>query len=95
MPLTRLFRRRALALAVCSLAAVVAYLFASTERQSSRRVDPHRCADGSAAVSNCSNDNYWPTTSACREFFKKYFDDRGYLQCFVRWGANDGPRRCV
>jgi hypothetical protein len=28
---------------------------------------------------------------ACREFFKKYFDARGYLQCFVRWGANDGP----
>ncbi len=29
--------------------------------------------------------------SACREFYSKYFDDRGYLQCFVRWGANDGP----
>ena len=28
---------------------------------------------------------------ACQEFFKKYFDNRGYLQCFVRWGANDGP----
>ena len=28
---------------------------------------------------------------ACREFFNKYFDDRGYLQGFVRWGANDGP----
>src|SRR5437867_1648654 len=28
---------------------------------------------------------------ACREFFAKYFDGRGYLQCFVRWGANDGP----
>jgi hypothetical protein len=28
---------------------------------------------------------------ACREFFEKYFDNRGYLQCFVRWGANDGP----
>src|SRR2546425_11660718 len=28
---------------------------------------------------------------ACREFYKKYFDDHGYLQCFVRWGANDGP----
>jgi hypothetical protein len=28
---------------------------------------------------------------ACAEFFKKYFDDRGYLQCVVRWGANDGP----
>ena len=26
-----------------------------------------------------------------REFFDKYFDARGYLQCFVRWGANDGP----
>jgi hypothetical protein len=28
---------------------------------------------------------------ACREFFGRYFDERGYLQCFVRWGANDGP----
>jgi hypothetical protein len=28
---------------------------------------------------------------ACREFFTKYFDDHGRLQCFVRWGANDGP----
>jgi hypothetical protein len=28
---------------------------------------------------------------ACKEFFEKYFDARGYLQCFVRWGANDGP----
>ncbi len=28
---------------------------------------------------------------ACREYFAKYYDDRGYLQCFVRWGANDGP----
>src|SRR5262245_52564771 len=29
--------------------------------------------------------------TAFREFFDKYFDDRGYLQVFVRWGANDGP----
>jgi hypothetical protein len=28
---------------------------------------------------------------AAREFFQKYFDERGYLLCFVRWGANDGP----
>jgi hypothetical protein len=28
---------------------------------------------------------------ACQEFYQKYFDQRGYLQCFVRWGANDGP----
>ena len=29
--------------------------------------------------------------AACREFYEKYFDARGHLQCFVRWGANDGP----
>src|SRR5262245_55320968 len=28
---------------------------------------------------------------AAQEFYKKYFDDRGHLQIFVRWGANDGP----
>jgi hypothetical protein len=28
---------------------------------------------------------------ACREFYEKYFDPKGYLQCFLRWGANDGP----
>ena len=28
---------------------------------------------------------------ACREFFRKFFDERGYLQAFLRWGANDGP----
>lgn len=27
---------------------------------------------------------------ACREYFQKYYDDRGYVQCFVRWGADDG-----
>ncbi len=28
---------------------------------------------------------------ACLEYARKYYDERGYLQCFVRWGANDGP----
>jgi hypothetical protein len=28
---------------------------------------------------------------ACREFYAKYYDDRGYVQCVLRWGANDGP----
>ena len=28
---------------------------------------------------------------ACREFYEKYYDSRGYIQCFLRWGANDGP----
>jgi hypothetical protein len=28
---------------------------------------------------------------ACREFFARYFDDRGYLLCVERWGGDDGP----
>jgi hypothetical protein len=28
---------------------------------------------------------------AAREFYKKYFDDKGYLQAVLRWGADDGP----
>jgi hypothetical protein len=28
---------------------------------------------------------------ACEEFFEKYFDDRGYLECVERWGGDDGP----
>ncbi|MEO5959733.1 MAG: hypothetical protein ABIZ49_07695 [Opitutaceae bacterium] len=30
------------------------------------------------------------TVPATRAFVQKYYDDRGYIQCFVRWGANDG-----
>src|SRR6516165_7216841 len=30
-------------------------------------------------------------TAACREFFEKYLDDRGYLLCVERWGGDDGP----
>ena len=29
--------------------------------------------------------------AACREFFARYFDERGYLRCVVRWGGDDGP----
>src|SRR5688572_27326571 len=28
---------------------------------------------------------------ACRVFFERYFDERGYLLCVPRWGGNDGP----
>jgi hypothetical protein len=28
---------------------------------------------------------------ACAAFYARYFDARGYFQCFERWGANDGP----
>jgi hypothetical protein len=31
------------------------------------------------------------TVPAAREFTQKYYDDRGYFQYVVRWGANDGP----
>jgi hypothetical protein len=30
-------------------------------------------------------------TAACKEFFHKYFDDRGWLLCVERWGGDDGP----
>jgi hypothetical protein len=30
-------------------------------------------------------------SEACREFYEKYFDERGYLQCVERWGGDDGP----
>ncbi len=30
-------------------------------------------------------------TRACQEYFERYFDDRGYLECFERWGGDDGP----
>ncbi|MCA9073970.1 MAG: hypothetical protein KDA93_02970 [Planctomycetaceae bacterium] len=28
---------------------------------------------------------------ACRLFYDKYFDERGYLLCVERWGGDDGP----
>jgi hypothetical protein len=28
---------------------------------------------------------------ACEVFYARYFDERGYFQCFERWGADDGP----
>jgi hypothetical protein len=28
---------------------------------------------------------------ACAEFYDKYFDERGYLECVPRWGGDDGP----
>jgi hypothetical protein len=31
------------------------------------------------------------TEKACREYFDRYFDDRGYLLCVERWGGDDGP----
>src|SRR5438128_11153226 len=30
-------------------------------------------------------------TAACGEFYRKYFDERGWLLCVERWGGDDGP----
>lgn len=30
-------------------------------------------------------------SAACEEFYKRYFDERGWLECVVRWGGDDGP----
>src|SRR3954451_22310935 len=30
------------------------------------------------------------STDACKEFFARYFDERGYLLAVERWGAWDG-----
>lgn len=31
------------------------------------------------------------STAACKEFFARYFDERGWLLCVERWGGDDGP----
>ncbi len=31
------------------------------------------------------------SSEACAEFYRKYFDDRGWLLCVERWGGDDGP----
>ncbi len=31
------------------------------------------------------------SSDACKEFFRKYFDERGWLLCVERWGGDDGP----
>lgn len=30
-------------------------------------------------------------SAACRQFYQKYFDERGFLLCVERWGGDDGP----
>jgi hypothetical protein len=31
------------------------------------------------------------SSEACRKFYAKYFDERGWLLCIERWGGDDGP----
>ena len=30
-------------------------------------------------------------SAAVQQFYDRYFDDRGYLECVERWGGDDGP----
>ena len=30
-------------------------------------------------------------TASTQEFYDRYFDERGYLECYPRWGGDDGP----
>lgn len=31
------------------------------------------------------------SSDACADFYRKYFDERGWLLCVERWGGDDGP----
>src|SRR5258706_4787518 len=75
----------ALALACCTSLAADA---ASTGADVSIRIDTRMAPPRWALLERQLLSENVP---ACREFFLKYFDDRGRLLCFVRWGANDGP----
>ncbi len=82
---------------ICSRVAVIVFLASATflscpsngaETAASIRIDTKMEAPRWAVLERQLLADNVP---ACREFFKKYYDDRGYLQCFVRWGADDGP----
>jgi hypothetical protein len=77
-----MIHRTALVLAVCSIS--VGAVTSDVSLRIDSHMDPPRWA---ILERQLLADN----VPACREFFNKYFDDRGYLQCVVRWGANDGP----
>src|SRR5947207_12335271 len=77
----QMIRQTAFVLAMCAMPVVKA---ADVSIRIDSHMDPPRWA---LLERQLLADN----VPACREFFNKYFDDRGSLQCFVRWGANDGP----
>jgi hypothetical protein len=79
--MVQMIRRTALVLAMCGMAL-------AKPADVSIRIDSHMDPPRWAILERQLLADNVP---ACREFFNKYFDDRGYLQCFVRWGANDGP----
>jgi hypothetical protein len=73
------------ALALCSLIAMDAGLFAGDVKL----VIDTPMAPPSWAV--LERELIRANTEACEEFFARYFDERGYLECVERWGGDDGP----
>ena len=51
---------------------------------------PHRDSDAAARVGNARTRAAAPG-APCAEFFDRYFDEAGYLECVERWGGDDGP----
>jgi hypothetical protein len=86
--MTARIRASVLILCVCALAASSARSRPSL-RNASIRIDNRFATPPRWAV--LERQLLAENVPACREFFQKYFDGRGYLQCVVRWGANDGP----
>ena len=66
---------------VLSVLACVCCLSRASSRDSLVRIDAHMDPPRWATLERQLLADNVP---ACREFFKKYFDDRGALQCFVR-----------
>ena len=62
-----------------------------SHRPHSARHRRHRHADARAGWARLERQLLADNVPACREFYEKYYDARGYLQAFLRWGANDGP----
>src|SRR5436309_10466160 len=63
-------------------------------------VQPARAADTLISIDTPMSPPGWAllqrellraNTAACREFFARYFDERGWLLCVERWGGDDGP----
>ncbi|MEX2285785.1 MAG: hypothetical protein WD648_01770 [Planctomycetaceae bacterium] len=60
----------------------------------------NRAADATIAIGSPMPPPAWAllerellkaNAEACRQYFAKYFDDRGWLLCVERWGGDDGP----
>jgi len=75
--------RLGLLLAIFTIAPVTA-----AAQQTTIRVDTPMVSPNWALLERALLD---ANAKASREFFERYFDERGYLLCVERWGGDDGP----